>query len=406
MMFFLWFIIVFSVLTLAYGYIGWRLLIPANLESPWNTIAWVALIIFLLIPLVSMLLLRLGFESWSDKISWFVYLSLGFVSLVFTALVIRDLLWLLASGMQKMFLLARDFFASTGSAAGSYDPERRRFLINATNLAVLGISGALAGYGVYQARRRPAIVEVGIPIPNLPKDLDGFRIVQISDIHAGLTVKQDWIKIIVAEANRLSADLIAFTGDLADGSVPHLRRDVAPVADLTAPHGRFFITGNHEYYSGAGPWVEEIKRLGFTVLLNEHRVVQHGLGSILLAGVTDYTAGQFIKTHASDPEAAFAGAPGCDVRVLLAHQPRSVYAAAPLGFDLMISGHTHGGQFFPWNLLASLGQPYLEGLHKHNTAAGEGWVYVSKGTGYWGPPVRLGARSEITVIRLTAAIDI
>ncbi len=145
--------------------------------------------------------------------------------------------------------------------------------------------------------------------------------------------------------------------------------------------------------------MEEADRLGFTVLLNEHRVLQHGAGRILLAGVTDYTAGQFVKHHATNPEAAISGAPPCEVKILLAHQPRSLYAALPLGFDLQISGHTHGGQFFPWNLLAALGQPYIAGLHQHEKM----WIYVSRGTGYWGPPIRLAARSEVTVIRLTAA---
>jgi predicted MPP superfamily phosphohydrolase len=398
--FFLRLLFFLCVLVLAFGYIDRRLVVTANLQKPWKTIARVVLVALMILFPGTFLFMRLGYENWNDKISWLVYPGMGVVSFVFTGLFIRDVLRLLSRGAKKMFLFAGNFFGSSENPARSYDPERRRFLISATNLVILGVSGSLTGYGVYQARRRPAIVKVDIPIPGLPEDLAGFRIVQITDIHAGLTVKRDWIEMVVAEANKLSADIIALTGDLADGTVPHLRRDVAPVGNLSASHGRFFITGNHEYYSGAEPWVEEVKRLGFTVLLNEHRVLQRGAGKILIAGVTDYTAGQFIESHRSDPGAAFSGAPGCDVRVLLAHQPRSVYAAAPLGFDLMICGHTHGGQFFPWNLWAALGQPYLKGLHKH-AAAGEGWVYVSKGTGYWGPPVRLGTRSEITVFRLT-----
>ena len=170
------------------------------------------------------------------------------------------------------------------------------------------------------------------------------------------------------------------------------------MANLSARYGRYFITGNHEYYSGVGPWVEEAKRLGFDVLLNEHRIIRRGDGVILLAGVTDASAGGFVPAHASDPHKAIAGSPASDVRILLAHQPRSLYEAATAGYDVQISGHTHGGQFFPWNYLAAVGQPYIKGLHKH----GKMWIYVSKGTGYWGPPVRLGARSEITAITLSA----
>jgi hypothetical protein len=332
-------------------------------------------------------------------LSWVAYLSLGFVSLLFTGLVIRDLIWLITAGAQKAFLFARDLFSSPAVAVDAPDPERRRFLVRSMNLGILGISGALTGYGLYEARRRPATVEVSVPIPNLPADLEGFRILQITDIHAGLTVKRKFLEMIVEQANELAPDIIAFTGDLVDGSVSHLRNEVAPMAELSACYGRYFITGNHEYYSGAEPWVEEADRLGFTVLLNEHRVLQHGAGRILLAGVTDFTAGQFVKSHATNPEAAISGAPSCEVKILLAHQPRSLYAALPLGFDLQISGHTHGGQFFPWNLLAALGQPYISGLHKHENM----WIYVSRGTGYWGPPMRLGARSEVTVIKLTGA---
>jgi len=400
MRFFLFFIIVAAILALGYGYIGWRLIVPANFKSPWKLIAWATLILLLLIPLVTFILQINKFEnSWMDTLSWISYVSLGFISLLFTTLVIRDLIWLIAGASKKAFSFARDAIGSSNRTVMPADPERRRFLIQSMNVGILGISGALTGYGVYEARRRPAIVQVMVPIADLPDDLEGFRIIQITDIHAGLTVERKFVETVVEQANELSPDIIAFTGDLVDGSVQKLRDEVAPMAELVAPHGRYFITGNHEYYSGVEPWVEEADRLGFTVLLNEHRVVQHGSGKILLAGVTDYSAGQYMKSHTSNPEAAISGAPPCNVKILLAHQPRSLYAAAPLGFDLQISGHTHGGQFFPWNLFAAAAQPYIAGLHKHENT----WIYVSRGTGYWGPPIRLAARSEITILQLTKA---
>ncbi|MDZ7292844.1 MAG: metallophosphoesterase [candidate division KSB1 bacterium] len=398
MAFFLFFLIAFTILALGYGYIGWRLIIPANLDSPWNVIAWAILILFLLIPISTFILQVNRVETtWTHILSWISYVSMGFVSFLFTSLVIRDLIWLITAGAQKIFALAREFFSSPVQAVAPDNPERRRFLMQTMNLGILGVSGVLTGYGVYEARRRPAIVEITVPIANLPEALEGFRILQITDIHAGLTVRRKFVETIVAQANELAPDLIAFTGDLVDGSVPHLRDEVAPMAELSARYGRYFITGNHEYYSGAEPWVEEADRLGFTVLLNEHRILQLGSARMLLAGVTDYSAGQFLKSHISNPEAAISGAPPCEVKILLAHQPRSLYAALPLGFDLQISGHTHGGQFFPWNLLAAAGQPYIAGLHQREKT----WIYVSKGTGYWGPPIRLGARSEITILKLT-----
>jgi len=202
---------------------------------------------------------------------------------------------------------------------------------------------------------------------------------------------------------------VAITGDLVDGSVPELREHVAPLADLRARHGSFVVTGNHEYYAGAQAWVEELRRLGLKVLMNEHvllpgaaspRVDGAGASALLLAGVTDFHAGHFDAAQASDPARAVAGAPpAVATRVLLAHQPRSAPAAAAAGFQLQLSGHTHGGQFWPWNLFVPLQQPWVAGLHRLQGM----WVYVSRGTGYWGPPKRLGAPSEITLVRLLRA---
>jgi predicted MPP superfamily phosphohydrolase len=186
------------------------------------------------------------------------------------------------------------------------------------------------------------------------------------------------------------------TGDLVDGSVDQLGYDVAPLAQVQSRSGNFFVTGNHEYYSGVIEWVEEVRRLGFTVLLNEHQVIARGKANLLLAGVTDYRGGNFLTSHRSDPQKALEGAPAADVKILLAHQPKNIFAAARAGYDLQISGHTHGGQFFPWNLLVGFAQPYVYGLHTHENTQ----IYVSRGTGYWGPPVRVGSPSEITLIAL------
>ncbi len=246
---FLFFLIAFGILALGYGYIGWRLIVPANLAALWNAITWAALILFLLIPPIAIFMERYGFEGGRGILSWVTYLSLGFVSLLFTGLVIRDLIWLIAAGAQKTFLFARELFGSPAAAADPPDPERRHFLVHPMNSGILAISGALTGYGVYEARRRPAVVEVEVPLPNLPNDLEGFRILQITDIHAGLTVRRKFVETVVKQANALAPDIVAFTGDLVDGAVPHLRHEVAPMAELSARYGRYFITGNHEYYS-------------------------------------------------------------------------------------------------------------------------------------------------------------
>jgi predicted MPP superfamily phosphohydrolase len=391
----IWISIMVGVLSLGYFYINARLISTMDMSANWKIAARVCFAAMFLIPVISMFLF--GYmEHWGDTWAWIVYVGLGFLSLLFTALVVRDVGLLGVKG----FEFASSFFSS--SARATLDESRREFLFQTTNIAVLGVAGALTAYGVYQARRKPGIVNLTVPIERLPAAFEGFRIVQITDIHAGLTVKRDWIETIAQQVRELNPDLIAFTGDLADGSVAYLRDDVAPLAELSAPHGKFFVTGNHEYYSGAEPWVKEAERMGYRVLLNEHQLVSLNGSSIVLAGVTDTSGGDFLPHHVSDPTKAIAGAPADAVKILLAHQPRSLYAALPLGFDLQMSGHTHGGQFFPWNLLATLGQPYIAGLHKHENT----WVYVSKGTGYWGPPVRLAARSEISVLTLTNSADV
>lgn len=264
-------------------------------------------------------------------------------------------------------------------------------------MAVPFLAGLVTVIGFINARRVASVVDVEVPIDDLPDALHGFTIAQISDIHVGPTIKRGYLDAIVNVVNGLDADLVAITGDLVDGSVKRLAQHTAPLARLAGRHGAYFVTGNHEYYSNAREWIAEVRRLGLTVLMNEHVVLTHQGAALLLAGVTDYNAHHFDESHRSDPFAALAGAPGhVAVKVLLAHQPRSAAAAADAGFDLQLSGHTHGGQFFPWNLFVPLQQPYTAGLNRLR----ELWVYTSRGTGYWGPPKRLGAPSEITRLRL------
>ena len=266
-------------------------------------------------------------------------------------------------------------------------------------LAVPLLAALATIVGFVNARRRARIRRIDVPIAGLPAALHGFSIAQISDLHVGPTIKRDYLERVVDAVNELGADMIAVTGDLVDGSVRDLSKHTEPLARLTSRHGAFFVTGNHEYYSGAGAWVTELRRLGLAVLMNEHVVLRHGGAAVVVAGVTDYTAGHFDPAQHSDPAAAISGAPrDAGVLLLLAHQPRSAFAAAKAGFDLQLSGHTHGGQFFPWNFVVRLFHPFTTGLHR----LGKLWVYISRGTGYWGPPKRLGAPSEITYLRLVS----
>jgi predicted MPP superfamily phosphohydrolase len=311
---------------------------------------------------------------------------MGFFSLIIAFVLTRDVLLLISRIVSKI------------SSTHDYDPSRRAFMANSVNYGILGTSTLLTGYGLYEARRQPELQNVTIQLSHLPRNFEGYRIVQFTDLHIGPTIKRNFVDSVVQQINELSPDAIVFTGDLVDGTVDGLKNDAAPLANLQAKDGVFFITGNHEYYSGALPWIDEVSRLGMKPLINDHAVIERGGAQILMAGVTDYTAGNMVPAHASDPHKALINAPEKLVKILLAHQPKSIFEASLAGFDLQLSGHTHGGQYLPWRYMVTLEQPYVVGLHKHNDT----WIYINKGTGYWGPPLRLGVPSEITLITLTS----
>jgi uncharacterized protein len=359
------------------GYIGWRLLSALSI-GPAGVITGVLLLVAccLFIPL-AVRTRTMRNQKWADRLAWVGLTAMGFFSTLFVLTVLRDL-----------GLLCARIFMSGQRADDWVGPSAQWTLLLTLLFTLLGFIGA---------RRSPRIVEIKIPVPGLPVALHGFSIAQISDVHVGSTIKRGFVEGIVRRVNDLNADLIAVTGDLVDGSVQRLAPHTAPLAGLTARYGAFFVTGNHEYYSGERAWTAEIRRLGLTVLKNQHVVLNHNGASLVLAGVTDYSAHHFDPTQRSDPAAALEGAPAdAGARILLAHQPSSAAAAADAGFDVQLSGHTHGGQFWPWNLFIHFFQPFTGGLHRLKKM----WVYVSRGTGYWGPPNRFGVPSEITRIRL------
>lgn len=381
-----------------YGYVCWKFVTHTRLTGRWSRAVWLAtMALCLLNPIGFISGIFFGRSSFPETISWISYLGLGFMSLAAALLLLWDMVRLaayLATRVKKAFNTPR-FCRETPVES----VNRREFLLQSVNIGIIGAAAIMGAYGFFEARRSPRIARVNVPLRNLPRGLDGFHIAQITDVHVGPTIKRSFVETIVGEVNSLKPDLIALTGDLADGTVKHLASDVAPLRELRAGHGTFFVTGNHEYYSGVHEWMREIVRLGFDVLTNEHRLIRHGGGRLLIAGVPDYSAEKMEPSHKSDPLSALVRAPEADVKLLLAHQPRSVFAASKAGFDLQISGHTHGGQYFPGNVLVALVQPYIAGLYLHEKT----WIYVSRGTGYWGPPLRLGSPSEITSIRLVRA---
>jgi uncharacterized protein len=335
-----------------------------------------------LVPLVFVGNRWVGLALWAQPVLWLGYLYAGLVGIALPLLWMRDLALLAARPL-------------------GLDLERRKVLLRVTNTAVGGVSAALGGYGVWAARHGPEIVEVTVPVPNLPEAFEGYRIAQITDVHVGLTITGPFIEPIVAAVNGLKPDLIAVTGDLIDGSVELLRAHVAPLASLKAPDGVYFVTGNHEYFYDALAWCDEAERLGMTVLNEAHRVVTRGEARLLVAGVTDPTGKRYLPEHSSSVSEAVKGAPPCEVKLLLAHQPKNVLDAAKKGFHLQLSGHTHGGQFFPYTVFIDLVWKWGPGLHLVDNTR----LYVSRGTCYWGPPMRSGdgSPSEITLLKLTRA---
>jgi len=385
-----------------HGWVGWRLA-PA-LASVSATAAiwlWVLLIASALLMPLGLMARRLKSGTLTAVLTWAGLLFMGLFSTLLVLTLLRD-------GVLALALVPAVVAGFAGVDAAWLDPLQ---IGSAEAVPLLALSATL--WGFWAARRTARVVQVDVPIAGLPATLHGFSVAQISDIHVGPTIRQAYVQRIVARVNALGADMVAITGDLVDGHVDDLRQHVAPLATLSSTHGTFFVTGNHEYYSGAHAWVDELRRLGIQVLMNEHRVLHHEAGHgagcatvdrdtemVVVAGVADFSAHHFDESHRSDPAAAMAGAPaGARMRLLLAHQPRSAPAAASAGFDLQLSGHTHGGQFWPWMHFVKFQQPFTAGLHR----LADLWVYTNRGTGYWGPPKRFGVSSESTHLRLVPA---
>jgi predicted MPP superfamily phosphohydrolase len=373
------FLLFATVMAALLHYMVWaRLLRDTKLPSPWSHIAsWTMVFLASTIP-IGVVVQRWAPRWFTTPWMWVAYTWLGFLFFLFVLLVPAEI-------ARAAYLIARR----------PVDQERRRFLARTIGGAV-GASGVgLGASGLFFALRELAVKHVTVPLAKLPASMEGFTIVQLTDVHVGPTIEKSFIDDMVEKTNALSPDLIAITGDLVDGSVATLSPHVEALGRLRAKHGVFFVTGNHEYYSGADAWIAHLTKLGIKVLRNE-RVAIEGID---LAGVDDAHAHRYSAAHGMDVAKALAGRDTSRLLVLLAHQPKAIADAARGGVDLQLSGHTHGGQFFPWSLLVKLDQPYLTGLHLHQATH----IYVSEGTGYWGPPMRLGTRAEITRVVLRCA---
>ncbi|MFG3422237.1 metallophosphoesterase [Micromonospora sp. NPDC048063] len=288
--------------------------------------------------------------------------------------------------------------AAGAVAQPDHDPARRLLLARGAAIFAGLTATGLTGYGIRTALGPPRLDRVQIPLAKLPRSMDGLRIATVSDIHLGPLRGRAHTERIVAAINRLDADIVAVVGDLVDGSVAELGEAAEPLRGLRSRHGSYFVTGNHEYYSGVEEWVQEVDRLGLRVMQNERTEIQARGGVLDLAGVNDVTAAGTGLAAPADYAAALGDRDPSRPVVLLAHQPVAAVEAAKFGVDLQLSGHTHGGQMVPFNLLVKLQQPVVSGLGEVDGTK----VYVTNGAGFWGPPVRVGAEPQVTLVELRA----
>jgi hypothetical protein len=316
----------------------------------------------------------------SRVLSWGAYVWLGVAFLLLTST-----------------LATSAVFALLGSASANAPDAVAVARVRA--FAVGGIALVLAGVGLRHGLAAPQVKRVEIALRRWPRALDGFRIVQISDVHIGPLLDRRFAAAVTERVNALAPDLVAVTGDLVDGSVARIGAQVEPFRALRAPHGVYFVTGNHDFYSGADSWVVRVREFGWRALRNERVSIGAGDARFDLAGVDDVHGRLIEPGTGEDVDRALAGRDAERPVVLLAHDPSTFHRASQRGVDLQLSGHTHGGQIWPFRYLVRLSVPWVAGLHRRGVSL----LYVSNGTGFWGPPMRIAAPSEITEIVLRAA---
>ncbi|MGW3890882.1 metallophosphoesterase [Micromonospora chokoriensis] len=409
------FVAVLALITgLIHLYLWKRLVRDTTTPGRWRRIGGVtALVLALLVPVT-----LAGTQAGLYWLAWPGYLWLALMFYLLVVLVVLEVPMLVTRLVLRRRVIAAEPTAAAPEpvlvgaagpteppaadvvAAPDHDPGRRLLLARSAAIFAGLTATATVGYGVRTALGPPRLDRVQIPLAKLPRSMDGLRIATVSDIHLGPLRGRAHTERIVAAINRLDADLVAVVGDLVDGSVAELGSAAAPLRDLRSRYGNFFVTGNHEYYSGVEEWVQEVDRLGLRVLQNRRQEIQARGGVLDVAGVNDLDAtGGSGLAAGPDFAAALGDRDPSRPVVLLAHQPLAAVEAATYGVDLQLSGHTHGGQMVPFNLAVRLEQPVVSGLGEVDGTK----VYVTNGAGFWGPPVRVGAEPQISLVELRSA---
>ncbi len=392
------FFVLFALTVLA----GWHAYLWLRLarDPAWPPPAGRVLTLLIVSFAASIPLLFVGRFVWgrggAGPLALVVYTWFGVGFLLLASLVAGDVVRLLLAGAARL-----GAWLGSGAPEAPVDPERRVLMARGLAAAATVAAGAGSAWGVRSALGDVEVRELEVRLPRLPRALDGLSVVQLSDLHLGAPLGRRFLEGVVERTNRVRPDVIVITGDLVDGSVDALRTTVEPLARLSARWGSFLVTGNHEYYSGAEAWIAHLERLGIRTLENERVEIGDttaGGASLDLAGIHDFQATRVLPSHAPDLDRALDGRDPDRELLLAVHQPKAADLAAAAGVGLMLCGHTHGGQIWPFGAVVRLTQPYLAGLHRH----GPTQVYVSRGTGVWGPPIRLFSPAEITRVALVA----
>jgi predicted MPP superfamily phosphohydrolase len=401
-------------LVLLHSYVWFRLVRSTTRPGRVRRRLTVFVAVLAVLPAAAVLLRRTLPLDVAAPLDWVAYTWLGTVFYLFLALLaLEPVRWVARAVGRRAARRSRPAAVPTGSSdavepGGPGEPEEspagedgglpRRLLLARTLAVTAGVVGvATAGTGLVLANSAPVVRRVPITLPRLDPALDGLRIVTFSDGHLSATYGGRRFERLVETVNAQRPDVVAIVGDLVDGEVEELRGDAAPLADLVSEQGVFFVTGNHEYFVDTAAWLRHLPTLGVEVLRNERVALRRGGATVDLAGIDDRTAADSgLAGHGADLDAALDGRDDDVPVVLLAHQPVQVEQARAAGVDLQLSGHTHGGQLWPFDYAIRLDQPAVEGLSRH----GDTQLYVTSGAGYWGPPMRIGARPEVTVVEL------
>ncbi|WP_035295626.1 metallophosphoesterase [Actinocatenispora sera] len=361
-----------AVEVLLFGLSWWTLVLAPG----WPTgVVVVGTVLFVAAAIGFPVLMNLGHRRANDPAARTSDVLLGVIGVLFV--------WCTLAQLVRLPLLATDL---SGTAVSR--------VVAAVGLVITIV---LLAWGYVEAMRLPRVAEVSVRLDRLGAGLDGLRVVLITDTHYGPIDRADWSRRVIDVVNELDGDIVCHTGDIADGSVNARLAQAAPLGDVRATLARAYVTGNHEYYGEAQAWMDHMAQLGWSTLHNRHLVVERGGDRLVVAGVDDRTAGSSGTGHRADHAAALAGADPDLPVLLLAHQPQQISLAVEHGVDLQLSGHTHGGQIWPFHYLVRLDQPSVAGLTRHGDRT---QLYTSRGTGFWGPPFRVFAPSEITVLTL------